>query len=85
MATKRAYTFFYDDDSIELNKVTEGDYFVAENELNRADILKDILEDITDRYNQAVEDHLNMMKRFVALKDFQDIVDQSFDDAKGGE
>ena len=85
MARRRAYTFFYDEDSIELDRVTEGDYFAAENELNRADILKDILEDITDRYNQAVEDHLNMMKRFVVLKDFQDIVDQSFDDAKGGE
>ena len=83
MATKRAYTFFYDDDSIELNKVTEGDYFAAENELNRADVLKDILEDVTDKYNQAVEDHLNMMKRFVVLKDFKDVLDQTFDDANG--
>ena len=83
MATKRAYTFFYDEDSIELNKVTEGDHFAAENELNRADVLKDILEDVTDKYNQAVEDHLNMMKRFVVLKDFKDVLDQTFDDANG--
>jgi len=56
MATKRAYTFFYDEDSGELDRVTEGESFVAENELFRADVLKEILEDVAEKYNQALKD-----------------------------
>ena len=56
MPTKRAYTFFYDEDSGELDRVTEGESFAAENELFRADVLKDILEDVAEKYNQALKD-----------------------------
>ena len=49
-------TFFYDEDSGELDRVTEGDHFAAENELFRADVLKDILEDVAEKYNQALKD-----------------------------
>jgi hypothetical protein len=56
MPNRRAYTFYYDEDSGELASITEGEIFKQESALLRADVLKNILEDVAEKYNQALKD-----------------------------
>jgi len=51
---KRAFTVYYDEDSMELAKVTIGEDFAAANALARADVLKDCHEYFAETYNTTL-------------------------------
>ena len=52
---KRAFTIYYDDDSMELAKVDMAPVFEQHNALAKADVLKDCLAVMEDLYNEAVD------------------------------
>ena len=51
---KRAFTIYYDEDSMEVAKVEVGATFAAYNALARADILKDCCEYLEETYNATL-------------------------------
>lgn len=54
MARKKAYTIWYDSETVEIDGIVESDAFQSEDPLARADILHDILGGLTEIYNMAV-------------------------------
>ncbi len=51
---KRAFTIYYNEDSMELAKVEIGKDFAADTALARADVLKDTFEYIKETYNATL-------------------------------
>ena len=51
---KRAFTIYYDENSMELAKVEFGQEFAADTALARADGLKDAFEYIVETYNATL-------------------------------
>jgi len=56
MARKKAYTIWYDPETVEIDGIVESDAFQSEDPLARADILQDILGIFTEMYNETVGD-----------------------------
>ena len=54
MAMKRAMTFWYDENSGEVEKVDISPVFESENALFKADVLGDCLGVMTELYNESV-------------------------------
>jgi len=53
---KRALTLYYDEDSMELVKVSIGEDFAADTALARADVLKDCCEYLAETYNATMSE-----------------------------
>lgn len=53
---KRAFTIYYDEDSMELSKVDIAPVFESQYPLGKADVLQDCIGAITELYHQAMED-----------------------------
>ena len=62
MPRKRAYTIWYDPETVEIYDINESDVFQSEDPLTRADILQDILGGFTKIYNESVGKWENSME-----------------------
>jgi hypothetical protein len=51
---KRAFTIYYDESSMEVEKVDIGDAFAADSVLARADVLKHCYEYFAETYNATL-------------------------------
>jgi len=56
MAIKKAYTIWYDPETVEIDSIVESVAFQSESPLARADVLQDILGEFTEIYNESVGD-----------------------------
>lgn len=59
---KNCMTVYYDEEDGELAQVKVSKSFEAEHALMRADVLKDILEQLTDMYNSSLEGYGEELK-----------------------
>ena len=62
MARKKAYTIWYDPETVEIDSIDESVAFQSESPLARADILQDILGEFTEIYNGSVGNWENSME-----------------------
>jgi hypothetical protein len=62
MARKKAYTIWYDPETVEIDGIVESVAFQSEDPLARADILQDILGGFTKIYNESVGKWENSME-----------------------
>ena len=62
MAIKKAYTIWYDPETVEIDSIVESVAFQSESPLARADILQDILGEFTEIYNGSVGNWENSME-----------------------
>ena len=56
MARKKAYTIWYDPETVELYGIDESLAFESEDPLDKADVIQDILGIFTEMYNETVGD-----------------------------
>jgi|TARA_R110000787_G_scaffold104628_2_gene211848 hypothetical protein len=56
MARKKAYTIWYDPETVEIYGIDESVAFQSESPLARADVIQDILGVFTEIYNESVGD-----------------------------